>query len=110
MKKNGFADRLKALLKQKQLTLAQVAKGVGTSIPSVHRWSNGGEIEYENLRALADFLEVNWIWLRYGDDALASAQEALAAVRAEAPHVPAGEAWMLDRHADLAARVAAAAP
>ena len=77
MKKNGFADRLKALLKQKQLTLAQVAKGVGTSVPSVHRWSNGGEIEYENLRALADFLEVNWIWLRYGDDALASAQEAL---------------------------------
>jgi PAS domain S-box-containing protein len=77
MKKNGFSDRLKALLKQKGLTLAQVATGVGTSVPSVHRWSHGGEIEYENLRALADFLEVNWIWLRYGDDALISAQAAL---------------------------------
>jgi len=77
MKKNGFADRLKTLLEQKGLTLAQVAKGIKTSAPSVHRWTHGGEIEYDNLRLLADFLEVNWIWLRYGDDALASAQEAI---------------------------------
>lgn len=41
---------------------------------------------------------------------LARAREALAAVRAEARHIPAGEAWMLARHEDLAARVAAAEP
>lgn len=76
MKKHDFADRLRKLLKQKGLTLAQVAGAIGTSAPSVHRWTRGGEIEYENLRALASFLEVNWIWLRYGDDAIASLEDA----------------------------------
>lgn len=65
-----FSDRLTALLKQKQLTLAQVANAIGKSVPSIHRWTRGGEIDYENLRALANFLEVNWIWLRYGDEAI----------------------------------------
>ena len=66
MKKNGFGERLKVLLKQNSLTQAQVASAIGTSIPSVNRWTKGGEIEYDNLRALADFLKVNWVWLRYG--------------------------------------------
>lgn len=74
MKNNGFGDRLKALLKQNKLTQAQVAAAVRTSVPSVNRWTKGGEIEYHNLRALADFLDVNWIWLRYGDEAIASLQ------------------------------------
>lgn len=72
MKKNGFGERLKTLLKQKKLTQAQVANAVGTSIPSVNRWTKGGEIEYQNLRTLADFLAVNWVWLRYGDEAIES--------------------------------------
>lgn len=76
MKKNGFGERLKVLLKQKSLTQAQVANAIGTSIPSVNRWTKGGEIEYENLRSLADFLEVNWVWLRYGDEAIESLQTA----------------------------------
>lgn len=74
MKKNGFGDRLKVLLKQKHLTQAQVAAAVGTSVPSVNRWTKGGEVEYDNLRSLADFLEVNWVWLRYGDEAIESLQ------------------------------------
>lgn len=71
--------RLKTLLEQKQLTLAEVARAISMSTPSVHRWTRGGEIEYENLRALASFLEVNWIWLRYGDEAIESLQESLPA-------------------------------
>lgn len=74
MKNNGFGERLKSLIKEKKLTQASVAKGVGTSIPSVNRWTKGGEIEYDNLRALADYLEVNWVWLRYGDEAIESLQ------------------------------------
>lgn len=74
---NGFSERLSYLLKEKQLTLAQVANAIGTSTPSVHRWTHGGEIDYANLRSLADFLEVNWIWLRYGDEAIANAQDNL---------------------------------
>lgn len=75
MKNSGFSERLKHLLKQKNLVLADVARAVNLSITSVHRWTRGGEIEYENLRALADFLEVNWIWLRYGDAAIEGLQE-----------------------------------
>lgn len=74
---NGFSERLSHLMKEKQLTLAQVASAIGTSAPSVHRWTKGGEIDYGNLRSLADFLEVNWIWLRYGDEAITSAQDNL---------------------------------
>lgn len=76
MKKNGFGERLKTLLKQKGFTQGQAANAIGTSIPSVNRWTKGGEIEYDNLRALADFLEVNWVWLRYGDEAIESLQTA----------------------------------
>lgn len=77
MKSNGFGDRLKEIIKQKQLTQAQVAQAVSTSVPSVNRWTKGGEIEYDNLRTLADFLEVNWVWLRYGDEAIQSLQQTL---------------------------------
>ncbi len=68
--KHQFSARLNALFKEKKLTLAQVANAVSKSVPSIHRWTRGGEIDYENLRALANFLEVNWIWLRYGDEAI----------------------------------------
>lgn len=77
MKRNGFGDRLKALLKQKNLTQAQVAAAVNTSVPSVSRWTKGGEIEYNNLQVLADYLDVNWIWLRYGDEAIASLKDTM---------------------------------
>ena len=70
MTKTTFPIRLKSLLAQKHLTMAEVAQAINISAPSVHRWTRGGEIEYENLRALANFLEVNWIWLRYGDEAI----------------------------------------
>jgi PAS domain S-box-containing protein len=66
------------LLKQKQLTLAQVANSIGKSVPSIHRWTRGGEIDYENLRSLANLLEVNWIWLRYGDEAIEELRESIS--------------------------------
>lgn len=72
---NGFSERLVSLMQEKELTLAQIASAVGKSSPSVHRWTRGGEIDYDNLRALANFLEVNWIWLRYGDDAINSIED-----------------------------------
>lgn len=72
---NGFSERLSKLMKEKKLTLAQVAAATSTSTPSVHRWTKGGEIDYRNLRSLADFLEVNWIWLRYGDEAIMNVQD-----------------------------------
>ncbi|MDO7597931.1 MAG: PAS domain S-box protein [Pseudomonadota bacterium] len=78
MLKNSFGARLKELLKEKGLTQSQVAKAAGTSVPSVNRWTRGGEIEYDNLRTLSDYLEVNWVWLRYGDEAILSLQESMS--------------------------------
>ncbi|EOD78280.1 PAS/PAC domain protein [Grimontia indica] len=75
MKKDNFGERLKSLLKQQNKTQAEVAVAIGTSIPSVNRWTKGGQIEYGNLRSLADHLKVNWIWLRYGDEAVESVQQ-----------------------------------
>jgi len=75
---NGFGERLKNLLKQKGLTQSQVALAAGTSVTSVNRWTRGGEIEYDNLRTLANYLDVNWVWLRYGNEAISSLQESLS--------------------------------
>ncbi|MBJ9682180.1 MULTISPECIES: PAS domain-containing protein [Burkholderia] len=70
MSEDTFAFRLKVLLEHKKLSLQQVADAVGISRPAVHKWTRGGEIDYSNLRKLAAFLDVNWVWLRYGDDAV----------------------------------------
>ena len=77
MTKITFPIRLKTLLAQKHLTMTEVAQAINISAPSVHRWTRGGEIDYENLRALANFLEVNWIWLRYGDEAIEGLKESI---------------------------------
>lgn len=70
--KNGFSNRLLALMNEKKLTLGDVAKAIRKSVPSVHRWTHGGEIDFDNLVLLATFLDVNWVWLRFGDEALQS--------------------------------------
>lgn len=70
MSEDTFAFRLKVLLEHKKLNLQQVADAVGISRPAVHKWTRGGEIDYSNLRRLAAFLDVNWVWLRYGDEAV----------------------------------------
>ncbi|MGO4475678.1 PAS domain-containing protein [Massilia sp. 2TAF26] len=69
MTENSFAFRLKELLEHKNLTLQAVATVLGVSRPAVHKWTKGGEIDYEKLRKLAAFLGVNWVWLRYGEQA-----------------------------------------
>ena len=68
---DSFAGRLKSVLMRERIQLKQVAAALGVSPSAVHKWTRGGEIEYANLLALARFLNVNWLWLRYGDRALA---------------------------------------
>lgn len=68
---DSFAGRLKGVLTRGRIQLKQVAAALGVSPSAVHKWTRGGEIEYTNLLALARFLNVNWLWLRYGDRALA---------------------------------------
>jgi len=71
---DSFAFRLKEQLEYKKLSLQAIASALSVSRTAVHKWTRGGEIDYANLRRLADFLEVNWIWLRYGQQALADIQ------------------------------------
>jgi len=75
---DSFAFRLKEQLEYKKLTLQAVANALGVSRTAVHKWTRGGEIDYANLRRLADFLNINWIWLRYGQEALADIQNTLS--------------------------------
>ncbi|SOY94636.1 XRE family transcriptional regulator [Cupriavidus taiwanensis] len=78
MTENSFAFRLKELLEHKKLTLQAVANALDVSRPAVHKWTRGGEIDYEKLRKLAAFLDVNWIWLRYGEQARQEAETSSA--------------------------------
>jgi len=74
---DSFAGRLKGVLTHGRIQLKQVAAALGVSPSAVHKWTRGGEIEYANLLALARFLNVNWLWLRYGDRALADLEASL---------------------------------
>ncbi|MBI6939928.1 PAS domain S-box protein [Pseudomonas putida] len=74
MSDDSFAFRLKELLELRKLTLQSVADTLGVSRTAVHKWTRGGEIDFELLRKLATLLGVNWIWLRYGEQAQQEAQ------------------------------------
>lgn len=79
MTEDTFATRLKGVLESKRIMLKQVAEALAVSPSAVHKWTRGGEIEYERLLALAKFLEVNWLWLRYGERAIADLEASSAA-------------------------------
>lgn len=70
-----FSSRLSSLMKDFGDSHAEVGRVVGVSGQAVGKWARGGNIEYDNLRSLAQHFDVNWIWLRYGDDAMQSFTE-----------------------------------
>jgi transcriptional regulator with XRE-family HTH domain len=63
-----FASRLRQLMEERGETQASVATAVGVSAQAVAKWLGGGQIDEKNLRALAQFLQTNHIWLQYGDE------------------------------------------
>ncbi|KAF1011340.1 MAG: putative diguanylate cyclase DgcE [Pseudomonas fluorescens] len=75
MSEESFALRLKELLEHRKMTLQAVAQALGVSRTAVHKWTRGGEIDEERLRRLAALLNVSWIWLRYGEQTRAEAQD-----------------------------------
>lgn len=70
-----FANRLVHLIGEHSTSHAEIGRVVGVSGQAVGKWAKGGNIEYENLKALSTHFDVNWIWLRYGDDAMVSFSE-----------------------------------
>ncbi|WP_181880978.1 helix-turn-helix domain-containing protein [Crenobacter cavernae] len=83
MTEETFATRLKGVLDSKRIMLKQVAEALSVSPSAVHKWTRGGEIEYERLLSLARYIGVNWLWLRYGEEAIAD----LEASSAADPHI-----------------------
>jgi len=74
-REENFAARLAKLIQEHSMSHAEVGRAVGVSGQAVGKWAKGGNIEYVNLQALAKLFGVNWIWLRYGDDAMISFSE-----------------------------------
>jgi PAS domain-containing protein len=70
-----FASRLSGLINENSISHAEVGRIVGVSGQAVGKWAKGGNIEYENLQSLASHFGVNWVWLRYGDDAITAFSE-----------------------------------
>jgi len=70
-----FASRLTQLIREHNISHAEIGRVVGVSGQAVGKWAKGGNIEYENLQTVASHFDVNWIWLRYGDDAMTSFSE-----------------------------------
>lgn len=70
-----FASRLSNLINENGISHAEVGRIVGVSGQAVGKWAKGGNIEFDNLQALANHFGVNWVWLRYGDDAITAFSE-----------------------------------
>lgn len=69
-----FGERLDALMSERGESNSEVGAAIGVSGQSVGKWRHGGKIDDENLKALAKYLGVNWLWLRYGDEAIEEIQ------------------------------------
>lgn len=70
-----FASRLTTLINENGISHAEVGRIVGVSGQAVGKWAKGGNIEFDNLQSLANYFGVNWVWLRYGDDAITAFSE-----------------------------------
>lgn len=62
-----FKERLLKLLKQKKMSQLKVGEQLGVSRTAVNKWTKGGMIDEDNLNKLADLLNVDKIWLKYGE-------------------------------------------
>jgi len=71
----SWGERLAFVLQSKRLSQRTLATELKVSQASVSKWVKGGNIDYSRLRQLAQYLRLNWVWLRYGDEALASVVE-----------------------------------
>lgn len=71
-----WGERLASVMRKRKITQRKLALDLGVSAQAVGKWvKDGGDIEFSRLRQLSSILNVNWVWLRYGDEAMASAQE-----------------------------------
>ncbi|MGO3408542.1 helix-turn-helix domain-containing protein [Marinomonas sp.] len=68
MNETGFSHRLLATMKQKKISQARIAEAMQLSRTAVNKWTKGGMVDDNNLNKLSEFLGVDKIWLKYGDE------------------------------------------
>jgi transcriptional regulator with XRE-family HTH domain len=59
------------------MTAASLARSISVTPQAVAKWLKGGDIGFDVLQEVANHLGVNWVWLRYGDEALQSIEKQL---------------------------------
>jgi transcriptional regulator with XRE-family HTH domain len=66
---SSFAERLKSLMLQKNISAAKIAKSLNLKVQAVYKWQNGGEITIQNAKLLASVLKVETAFLLFGVEA-----------------------------------------
>lgn len=62
----AFSQRLLEVLRDKRISQTRVAGELSVSRTAVNKWTRGGSIDDSNLERLANYLEVDKLWLKYG--------------------------------------------
>lgn len=62
-----IGDRIKEARLRKRMRQWQLAEAVGVSQPSVRKWESGGAPDRTRIPAIARVLEVDKIWLEFGE-------------------------------------------
>ncbi|WP_186297760.1 PAS domain S-box protein [Sedimenticola selenatireducens] len=65
---HNFGKRLTSILDKSPITITDIAKALGVSRQAVYKWIKFGGITDDNTNKLAELLEVNPAWLRFGID------------------------------------------
>ncbi|MFT4064386.1 helix-turn-helix domain-containing protein [Paraburkholderia sp.] len=78
-----FPGRLRQLLKERNEKAASLARAVEVTPQAVGKWLKGGDIGFDVLRRVANHFGVNWVWLRYGQEALDALQKEKASTADE---------------------------
>jgi len=64
----SFGERLRRVMAERRTSGAALARALDCSQQAVSKWMRGGNIDDGRLRELAVVLNVDWLWLRYGDE------------------------------------------
>jgi len=71
MKPRSWGRRLAHAISARDTTQREIAKAAGVTPQAVSKWLAGGDISHPSLLKISRILGVNWVWLRYGNEALA---------------------------------------
>lgn len=63
---SSFADRFRSTYELRGITKAEIARRLGITAQSVQKYETGGRPDLENLKKLADLLQVSADWLLTG--------------------------------------------